>query len=102
MRWCLCILVLWWLPEAHAGCRSYHYDHDNNPYTPVRIRVACDLDYEIRTIPQYRTGRIPAIEPRSIARNPRHVPLPPAPPKCVIPNVYQLTRYQTQARCLTD
>lgn len=102
MRWLVCLILMGWLPEVHAACRSYHYDHDNNPYTPVRIRVACDVDDEIRTIPRYRVTQQPEIEPRSIARDPRHIPLPPEPPTCEIPNVYQLTRYHTQARCLTD
>ena len=40
--------------NATAACRTFHYDHDGNPYTPLKFRVACEKTYAVRTIPKYR------------------------------------------------
>ena len=87
-----------------ATCRTYHFDHDGNPHTPVRVHMACETRLDLLRIPKYVTHKVPQIEPQSSPQAVRHISLPrPRPPKkCRAKNFYQIVKFQTIAQCLTN
>ena len=95
------ILGLVMSSNVSAACRTFHYDHDRNPYTPLKFRVACEKSYAVRTIPKYRieTKDVPSGTTRF--RDPRHVELPRQKPQCIISSVHQFTMMQTLSQCVT-
>ena len=84
-----------------AACRTFHYDHDGNPYTPLKFRVACEKTYAVRTIPKYRIETKDLSSGTTRFRDPRHIELPRPKPECTIPSVYQFTMMQTLSQCVT-
>jgi hypothetical protein len=97
------MMVIWLLAslDVYAACRTFHYDHDGSPYTPLKIRMACEETYAVRKIPKYRIRTSDATTGSTRFRNPTHIKLPLPKPKCIIPSVYQFTMMQTLSRCMT-
>jgi hypothetical protein len=87
--------------DASAACRTFHYDHDGSPYTPLKFRVACEETYAVRKIPKYRIRTTDVATGSTRFRNPQHIKLPLPKPKCIIPSVYQFTMMQTLSQCIT-
>ena len=87
--------------NATAACRTFHYDHDGNPYTPLKFRVACEETFAVRTIPKYRIETKDVSSGTTRFRNPGHIELPRPKPQCIIPSVYQFTMMQTLSQCMT-
>jgi hypothetical protein len=87
--------------DAGAACRTFHYDHDGNSRTPLRLRVACEETYAIRNIPRFRIETPNVSTGPTRSRAPKHVELPRPKPKCIIPSVYQFTMMQTLSQCVT-
>jgi hypothetical protein len=87
--------------NATAACRTFHYDHDGNPYTPLKFRVACEKTYAVRTIPKYRIETQDVATATTRPRDPRHIKLSRPKPQCIIPSVYQFTMMQTLSQCAT-
>ena len=87
--------------EASAACRTFHYDHDGTPHTPLRFRVACERTYAVRKIPKYRIQVTDISKGETRFRDPKHIELPRPKPKCIIPSVYQFTMMQTLSQCIT-
>jgi hypothetical protein len=86
---------------VNAACRTFHYDHDGNPYTPLKFRVACEETYAVRKIPKYRIRTPDVASGQTRFRDPKHIKLPLPKPKCIIPSVYQFTMMQTLSQCVT-
>ena len=87
--------------DVYAACRTFHYDHDGSPYTPLKFRVACEETYAVRKIPKYRIRTTDVTTGSTRFRNPKHTQLPLPKPKCIIPSVYQFTMMQTLSQCVT-
>jgi hypothetical protein len=87
--------------DVHAACRTFHYDHDGSPSTPLKMRVACEETYAVRKIPKYRIRKTDVTTGSTSLRNPKHIKLPLPKPKCIIPSVYQFTMMQTLSQCMT-
>lgn len=97
------MMVIWLLVsfDVNAACRTFHYDHDGSPYTPLKMRVACEETYAVRKIPKYRVPKTDLTTGSTRLRNPKHIELPQPKPKCIIQSVYQFTMMQTLSQCMT-
>ena len=88
--------------NATAACRTFHYDHDGNPYTPLKFRVACEKTYAVRTIPKYRIETQDVASGTTRPRDPRHIKLPRPKPQCIILSVYRCIYNDADSLAMRD
>ncbi len=98
----LAMVLFGFSPLSHAACRSYHYDHDGNPHTAMRLQMVCEPTTRIRRMPVFVVETDPRQPMTTRVQAPRHIALPPEPRRCGIPSVYQLVQYHTKAQCMTE
>ena len=100
MIFLLCILFVFIPIGAVAGCRIYHYDHDGNPNTATRMRMACTKSYDIQRIPRYKILKQSTTDFPMAEKKLRHIKLPKHKNKCIISDIYEISRMQTISKCV--